>query len=68
MAQESAGFPPEPDLSADVVIIGSGATGLPAAIAAAEEARVRDRFAMRPAPERHTDAPETRTQTQGEPP
>ena len=36
MAQESAGLPPEADLSADVVIVGSGATGLPAAIVAAD--------------------------------
>ena len=36
MAQQSVGLPPEADVSADVVIIGSGATGLPAAIVAAE--------------------------------
>ncbi len=36
MAQESTGLRTEPDLSADVVIVGSGATGLPAAIAAAD--------------------------------
>ena len=36
MAQESPGLPTELDLSADVVIIGSGATGLPAAIVAAD--------------------------------
>ncbi len=32
----STGLPSEPDLAADVVIIGSGAAGLPAAIAAAD--------------------------------
>ena len=36
MAQQSVGLPPEADVSADVVIVGSGATGLPAAIAAAD--------------------------------
>ena len=35
-SEGSTGLPSEPDLAADVVIIGSGATGLPAAIAAAD--------------------------------
>ncbi len=35
-SEGSTGLPSEPDITTDVVIIGSGATGLPAAIAAAD--------------------------------
>ena len=60
-------------LAADRPALDGAAPAMPpealaAAIAAAEEARVRGRFAMQPAPERHAGAPETRTRTQGEPP
>ena len=41
MAQDTTELQPDPEVSADVVIIGSGATGLPAAIVAAEGRGVR---------------------------